>query len=46
MFGCLLAICHSERSDAPLNQSPRRAVGSVHCIHVSAQETVFAHVNK
>lgn len=46
VFGCLPAICHSEWSNAPLNQSPRRALASVHCTHVSAQEAVFAHVNK
>lgn len=35
VFGCQPAICHSERSDALLNQSRGSAVGCAHCIHVS-----------
>lgn len=35
VFACQPAICHSERSDVPLNQSRRSAVGCVYCTHLS-----------
>lgn len=43
VFGCQPAICHSERSDALLNQSRRSAVGCVYCM--CEHETVFVHIN-
>lgn len=47
VFGCQPAICHSERSDAPLNQSRKSAVGCVYCIHVCVceHETALVRVH-